>query len=150
VFCVDDFFFFFPLLRWLLGSANILWVLVILSPIITTSFLAFYVLLPLTCWFRCLSYCPCVLFTMGLFFLRVVQYIYTLLLSTSFPATGVAMGSPLSDTLAEIFIQELEQNRLKHVLEGKKIIYYNRYPFRPETAPFRATTLHLSQAAWTA
>jgi hypothetical protein len=29
--------------------------------------------------------------------------------------------------LAEIFIQELEQNRLKHVLEGKKIIYYNRY-----------------------
>jgi hypothetical protein len=43
------------------------------------------------------------------------------------PATGVAMGSPPSGTLAEIFIQELEQNRLKHLLEGKKIIYYNRY-----------------------
>jgi hypothetical protein len=43
------------------------------------------------------------------------------------PATGVAMGSPLSGTLREMFIQELEQNRLKHLLEGKKIIYYNRY-----------------------
>jgi hypothetical protein len=42
-------------------------------------------------------------------------------------ATGVVMGSPLSGTFAEIFLQELEQNRLKHLLEGKKIIYYNRY-----------------------
>jgi hypothetical protein len=36
------------------------------------------------------------------------------------PATGVAMGSPLSGTFAEIFLQELEQNRLKQLLEGKK------------------------------
>jgi hypothetical protein len=38
-----------------------------------------------------------------------------------------AMGSPLSGTLAEIFLQELEQSKLKYLLEGKRIIYYNRY-----------------------
>jgi hypothetical protein len=43
------------------------------------------------------------------------------------PTTGVAMGSPLSGILAEIFLQDLEQNRLKHLLEDKKIVYYNRY-----------------------
>jgi hypothetical protein len=43
------------------------------------------------------------------------------------PATGVAMESPLSGTFAEVFLQELEQTRLKHLLEGKRIIYYNRY-----------------------
>jgi hypothetical protein len=43
------------------------------------------------------------------------------------PAMGVAMGSPLSGTFTEIFLQELEQNRLKHLLEEKKFIYYNRY-----------------------
>jgi hypothetical protein len=29
--------------------------------------------------------------------------------------------------MAEIFLQDLEQNRIKHLLEGGKIIYYNRY-----------------------
>jgi glycyl-tRNA synthetase beta subunit len=43
------------------------------------------------------------------------------------PTTGVAMGSPLSSILAEIFLQDLEQNRLKHLLEDKKIVHYNRY-----------------------
>jgi hypothetical protein len=39
----------------------------------------------------------------------------------------VAMGSPLSSTIAEIFLQDLEQNRLKNLLEDKKIVYYSRY-----------------------
>jgi hypothetical protein len=43
------------------------------------------------------------------------------------PTTGVAMGSPLSSILAEIFLQDLKQNRLKHLLEDKKIVHYNRY-----------------------
>jgi hypothetical protein len=43
------------------------------------------------------------------------------------PTTGVAMGSPLCSILAEIFLQDLEQNRLRHLLEDKKIVYYNRY-----------------------
>jgi hypothetical protein len=37
------------------------------------------------------------------------------------------MGSPLSSAITEIFLQDLEQNRLKHLLQGKKIVYYNRY-----------------------
>jgi hypothetical protein len=41
--------------------------------------------------------------------------------------TGVAMGSPLSGMLAEIFLQDLEQHRIKHLLEDGNIIYYNRY-----------------------
>jgi hypothetical protein len=29
--------------------------------------------------------------------------------------------------MAEIFLQDLEQNRIKHLLEDEKVIYYNRY-----------------------
>jgi hypothetical protein len=41
--------------------------------------------------------------------------------------SSIAMVSPLSSSIAEHFLQDLEQNRLKHLLEGKKIVYYNRY-----------------------
>jgi hypothetical protein len=43
------------------------------------------------------------------------------------PKSGVALGSPLSSTMAEIFPQDLEQNRIKHLLEGGKIVHYNKY-----------------------
>jgi hypothetical protein len=43
------------------------------------------------------------------------------------PETGVAMGSPISSIMVEIFLQEIEQHQLKHILEDRKIIYYNRY-----------------------
>ncbi|PNF38136.1 hypothetical protein B7P43_G14608 [Cryptotermes secundus] len=43
------------------------------------------------------------------------------------PRSGIAMGSPLSSTMAEIFLQDLEQNRIKQLLEDEKITYYNRY-----------------------
>jgi hypothetical protein len=37
------------------------------------------------------------------------------------------MGSPLSSTLAEIYLQYLEETYMKHRLENKKITYYKRY-----------------------
>jgi hypothetical protein len=37
------------------------------------------------------------------------------------------MGSPLSGMLVEIFLQDLEQQRIKHLLEDGNVIYYNRY-----------------------
>jgi hypothetical protein len=43
------------------------------------------------------------------------------------PKTGITMGCPLSGTIAEIFIQHLEQQTLKHTLESQAIIYYTRY-----------------------
>jgi hypothetical protein len=43
------------------------------------------------------------------------------------PNSAIAMGSPLSGILAEIFLQDLEQHRIKHLLEGGTITYYNRY-----------------------
>jgi hypothetical protein len=43
------------------------------------------------------------------------------------PTSGIAMGSPLSTIIAEMFLQDLEQNRLKHLLEGKKFVYCDRH-----------------------
>jgi hypothetical protein len=37
------------------------------------------------------------------------------------------MGSPISSTLAEIYLQYLEETHTKHYLEHKRIIYYKRY-----------------------
>jgi hypothetical protein len=38
------------------------------------------------------------------------------------PMSSIAMGSLLSSTMAEIFPQDVEQNRIKHLLEAAKII----------------------------
>jgi hypothetical protein len=43
------------------------------------------------------------------------------------PEKGVSMGSPFSKTVAEIFLQYLENTHLKHILEMKQIIFYTRY-----------------------
>ena len=43
------------------------------------------------------------------------------------PEKGVSMGSPISNTIAEIFLQHLENTLLKHILESKQIIFYTRY-----------------------
>jgi hypothetical protein len=43
------------------------------------------------------------------------------------PNKGVAMGSPISGKIAEIFLQHYEQLILKHIQETKAIVYYNRY-----------------------
>jgi hypothetical protein len=43
------------------------------------------------------------------------------------PRSGVAMGSPLSGLMAEIFLQDIEQKKIKPLLEDNIIAYYNRY-----------------------
>ena len=40
---------------------------------------------------------------------------------------GIAMGSPISRTIAEIFLQHYENMFIKHLLECKKITYYTKY-----------------------
>jgi hypothetical protein len=43
------------------------------------------------------------------------------------PKKGITMRSPISSTLAEIYLQHLEEKYIKHSLEHKDIIYYRRY-----------------------
>ena len=43
------------------------------------------------------------------------------------PDKGVAMGSPLSGTMAEIFLQHLEDSHIKPLLDSKCIKFYSRY-----------------------
>jgi len=37
------------------------------------------------------------------------------------------MGSPISGTVAEIFLQHIQNTHIKHLLDTKNIIYYMRY-----------------------
>ena len=43
------------------------------------------------------------------------------------PNKGVAMGSIISGTMAEIFLQYIENRHLKQLLDSKNIIFYTRY-----------------------
>jgi len=43
------------------------------------------------------------------------------------PEKGIALGSPISSTVAEIYLQCLEEMYIKQCLESKEIIYYLRY-----------------------
>ena len=43
------------------------------------------------------------------------------------PKKGVSMGSPISSTIAEIFLDRLENIHIKQLLDTKKIIFYTRY-----------------------
>ena len=43
------------------------------------------------------------------------------------PDRGVAMGSPLSGIIAEIFLQHLEDSHIKSLLDSKCITFYSRY-----------------------
>ena len=40
---------------------------------------------------------------------------------------GIAMGSPISSTIAEIYLQYLENVYIKHWLDSKEILFYKRY-----------------------
>ena len=61
---------------------------------------------------------------------QMIQLIETILQQNYFkfentfyqPTHGLSMGSPLSGTIAEIFLQHFEQSHLKHLLENKAII----------------------------
>jgi hypothetical protein len=37
------------------------------------------------------------------------------------------MGSPISSTLAEIYLQFIEETHMKRLMENQEIIYYKRY-----------------------
>jgi hypothetical protein len=43
------------------------------------------------------------------------------------PGNGVAMGSATSGTVAEIFLQHLEESHVPHFLDTHHIVYYTRY-----------------------
>ena len=43
------------------------------------------------------------------------------------PDTGIAMGSPLSSTMTETYLQYFEELLVKHWLESKEIIFYRQY-----------------------
>ena len=43
------------------------------------------------------------------------------------PEKGIAMGSPISGTLAEIYLQLIEEQYIKLWIENQNIIYYKRY-----------------------
>jgi len=43
------------------------------------------------------------------------------------PEKEVSMGSPISSTIAEIFLQHLENTHIKQLLNTKNIILYTRY-----------------------
>jgi hypothetical protein len=62
------------------------------------------------------------------------------------------MGSPISSTMAEIFLQHLEETNIKHLLDTKIITYYTRYVdifliydatrVNPDDIPQYITTIH--------
>ena len=43
------------------------------------------------------------------------------------PEKGVSMGSPISNIIAEIFLQDLENSHLKQILDKQNITFYTRY-----------------------
>jgi hypothetical protein len=43
------------------------------------------------------------------------------------PDKGVSMGSPISSTIAEIFLQNIENTHIKQLLDTTNILYYTRY-----------------------
>jgi hypothetical protein len=43
------------------------------------------------------------------------------------PEKGVSVRSPISNTVAEIFLQDLENTNLKQILDKQNIIVYTRY-----------------------
>ena len=43
------------------------------------------------------------------------------------PDKGIAMGSPISDTIAELFLQHLEQIYIKPLIDTKHILFYTIY-----------------------
>jgi len=61
--------------------------------------------------------------------LRVVltQNYFTLQQKIYQPNQIIAMGSPISSLIAEIFLQQYEDANIKHLLDTKKLAYYTTY-----------------------
>ena len=45
------------------------------------------------------------------------------------PQKGIAMGSPISGMLAEIYLQYIENDYIKHSFDSNEIIFYRRYVY---------------------
>jgi hypothetical protein len=43
------------------------------------------------------------------------------------PKQGIAMGSPISGIIAEIFLQNFEDKNIQHLLDAKNLAFYTRY-----------------------
>jgi hypothetical protein len=43
------------------------------------------------------------------------------------PEQDIAMGSPISGTIAEIYLQHFEDTNIKHLLDTKNLAFYTRY-----------------------
>jgi len=43
------------------------------------------------------------------------------------PDEGIATGSPISGTMAEVFLQQLENSIIKHLIDAKILSFYTRY-----------------------
>jgi hypothetical protein len=43
------------------------------------------------------------------------------------PVKGIGMGSHISSTIAEIYLQYMEEHIIKQAMENKRILYYKRY-----------------------
>jgi len=43
------------------------------------------------------------------------------------PDKGIAMGSPISGTIAEVFLQHLEHIYIRHLIQTKCILFYTQY-----------------------
>jgi hypothetical protein len=43
------------------------------------------------------------------------------------PEKGVAMGSPISGTITEVFLQMLEKSVIKHLIDNRALTFYIRY-----------------------
>jgi hypothetical protein len=66
---------------------------------------------------------------------QIITILHTLLKQNYFefqetiyhPNKGVAMGSPISGTMAEIFLHHIENKHIKQLLNSKNITFYTRY-----------------------
>ena len=55
------------------------------------------------------------------------QYYFSFKNHTYQPETGVSMGSPISSTIAETFLQHMENTLMKQLFDTKNIAFYTRY-----------------------
>jgi hypothetical protein len=66
---------------------------------------------------------------------QIITFLHTILKQNDFEfqetiyhlSKGIAMGSPISGTMAEIFLQHTENKHIKQLLDSKNIIFYTRY-----------------------
>ena len=64
---------------------------------------------------------------MTLLNINLRQYYFSFLGRIYQPDEGVAMGSPIPGTIAEVFLQQLENSIIRHLIDAKILSFYTRY-----------------------